>query len=55
MPRSMIHVNTSERIVEVSSPSGGCLIALREHNGRLIIEVYQADPTVTVRVAKNRG
>lgn len=37
-----------ERIVEVSSDGGGCLISMRVIDGRLRIEVYRADDTVDV-------
>lgn len=39
---------SGERIVEVSSDAGGCLISLRQVEGHLIIEVYRADSTVIV-------
>lgn len=58
MPRSKVHVNTSavadhysdEKIIEISSPGGGCLIAFRlmDDDTTLRIDVYRADDTVTV-------
>lgn len=38
-----------ERIIEVSSAYGGCLIGLRlMQDGRLLVDVYREDPTVNV-------
>lgn len=38
-----------ERIVEISSETGGCLISLRvTGDGRLRVEVYRTDDTVDV-------
>ena len=58
MSNGRIKINTSpvagqyasprERIVEVSSPGGGCLISFTERGGELVIGVYRADPTVRV-------
>jgi hypothetical protein len=44
-----------ERIVEFFSPGGGGLIALREVERRLLVDVYRLDATVKVRVAKAEG
>lgn len=41
-----------ESIIGVSSDAGGCLISLREINGRLRVEVYRADETVDVVTVK---
>lgn len=45
---------TGERIVEVSSNVGGCLISLREREGQLHMAVYRADPTVVVLVPQDQ-
>lgn len=37
-----------ERIIEVSSKNGGCLISFRLVEGHLIIEPYRMDDTVRV-------
>jgi hypothetical protein len=43
----------NEKIIEVSSPGGGCLIALRlGSDGDLYVDVYNADPTVHVQSPK---
>jgi hypothetical protein len=41
----------NERIISVSDDKGeGCLISVTSHDdGRLVIEVYHADPNVVVR------
>lgn len=39
---------SEERILTVSSRTGGCLISIRDDDGRLRIEVYRADDTVDV-------
>ena len=41
--------NSNERIIEFSSGAGGGLIAFREIDGKLIVEVYSEDSTVEVR------
>lgn len=41
-----------ERIVEVSSKSGGCLISLMEREGQLTVYVYREDKTVKVLCAE---
>lgn len=40
-----------ETIVEVFSKSLGigCLLSVREHDGKLVIEAYRGDPKVVVR------
>ena len=45
------YAGPNERIVEVSSSGGGCLIAFTtgEDGKALRIDVYRADQTVTVR------
>lgn len=43
------HTAANERIVEFSSSVGGGLISFREVDGRLIVDVYRCDDTVTVR------
>jgi hypothetical protein len=44
---------SGERIIEVSSDGGGCLMSLRVIDGRLRIEVYRADDTVDVVAPKS--
>jgi hypothetical protein len=44
-----------ERIVEVSSEAGGCLVSLRVVNDRLCIQVYRVDDTVDVVAPDNGG
>ena len=38
-----------ERIIEFTSASGGGLIAIRERDGLVTVDVYRTDPTVPVR------
>lgn len=40
------YTSGNERIVEVASEGGGCLISFREIDGRLLINVYQADRSI---------
>jgi hypothetical protein len=42
---------TDEKIIEVSHELGGLLISFRPVDGRLIVDCYRADPTVTVLAA----
>lgn len=49
------YASPEERIIEVSHKLGGCLISVRPVNGRLVIEIYQADDTVEVRTGEPRG
>jgi hypothetical protein len=44
--------SAEERTLTVSSPGGGCLVSIRDDDGRLRIEVYRADDTVDVIVPK---
>ena len=47
------YAGPTERIIEFSSKSGGGLIAFREHDGKLTVDVYHQDATVEVRVGKS--
>lgn len=47
-PVAASYAMAGERIIEVSSGAGGCLVSLTVHDGRLRIEVYRADDTVDV-------
>lgn len=51
------YAGPNERIVEVSSAAGGCLVAFRTtEDGHLAIDIYQADGGVNVReVAYREG
>lgn len=63
MPKPKVNTNPvannysapNERIIEYSSKSGGGLIAFREVDGRLIVELYRHDATVDVSVGPAEG
>ena len=45
----------NERIIEYSSQSGGGLIAFRETDGHLTVDLYRHDGTVDIRVGQPDG
>jgi hypothetical protein len=47
-PVAQHYARSGERIVEISSDAGGCLVSLWVRDGRLSIQVYRADDTVDV-------
>lgn len=57
-PVANAYANANERIVEYSLPGGpGGLISIREHHdepGHLIVELYQHDAAVDIRVGNPR-
>lgn len=37
-----------ERIIEIASDVGGCLLSIRYRDDQLVIEAYRCDPTIVV-------
>ena len=49
------YASENQRIVEYSSKAGGGLIAFTvTDDGRLVVDLYQHDATVEIRVGKGR-
>ena len=43
------YANSTERIIEFSSPNGGGLIAFRLTEVGMFVDIYRYDATITVR------
>lgn len=58
LPRvSVTHATTmdGEKIINLGSEVGGCLVSVKISDGRLRIEVYRADDTVDVIAPNGKG
>lgn len=48
------YTSKNEKVIEYSSPSGSGLISFHEVDGKLVVDLYQHDETVDIRLPREK-